>query len=64
MEVTDPNITQLDRMQLKSMVQLSLMGKTYSESESTITIGKNSIREFTYKNNKTKIQAKWLNTLL
>lgn len=63
-EVTDPNITQLDRMQLKSMVQLSLMGKTYSESESTITIGKNSIREFTYKNNKTKIQAKWLNTLL
>jgi len=47
---------------LKSQIEVSVLGKTVTESESTITLKENCIREFTYQTNKTKIQAKWANS--
>lgn len=47
---------------LKSQIEVSVFGKTGTESESTITLKENCIREFTYQTNKTKIQAKWANS--
>jgi len=47
---------------LKSQIEVSVFGKTITESESTITLKENCIMEFTYQTNKTKIQAKWANS--
>jgi urea transporter/murein DD-endopeptidase MepM/ murein hydrolase activator NlpD len=47
---------------LKSQIEVSVFGKTGTNSESTITLKENCINEFTYETNKTKIHAKWVNS--
>jgi urea transporter/murein DD-endopeptidase MepM/ murein hydrolase activator NlpD len=47
---------------LKSQIEVSVFGKTGTNSESTITLKENCIKEFTYETNKTKIHAKWVNS--
>jgi len=53
------NLFEVDLLTLKSKIQVSLFGKAETESESTITLKENCIREFTFETKKTKIQAKW-----
>jgi len=56
------NLSNAGLLILKSKIQISAFGKVSTESESKITINENIIKEFMYESNKTKIQAKWLNT--
>lgn len=46
---------------LKSTIQVSVFGKTRSESSSTITLHENCIEEFTYETPETKIKAVCIN---
>ncbi|MCX6239300.1 MAG: urea transporter [Bacteroidia bacterium] len=56
------NLLDVELLFLKSKIQVSVFGKTRTESNSTITLKENCIIEFTYETSKTKIQAKWLNS--
>jgi len=56
------NLFDTEMLILKSEIQVSVFGKVSTESNSTITLKENCIMEFTYETNKTKIQAKWLNS--
>lgn len=47
---------------LKSQIEVSVFGKTDKESQSTLTLKESCIKAFTYQTNKTKIQAKWVNS--
>lgn len=47
---------------LKSKIQISVFGKKYTDSDSTILFKENCIKEFTYESMKTKIQAKCINS--
>ena len=45
---------------LNSKIQVSVFGKTSTDSNSIIKLKNNCITEFTYETTKTKIEAKWL----
>jgi hypothetical protein len=56
------HLVDTDVLILRSKIQVSVFGKISSESSSRITLKENCIKEFTYETNKTKIEAKWLNS--
>lgn len=56
------NLLDVGLLILKSKIQVSVFGKTHTDSDSMITLKENCVKEFTYETNKTKIQAKWLNS--
>lgn len=56
------NLFDTEMLVLKSKIQVSVFGKTSTDSDSMITLKENCIKEFTYEKRKTKIQAKWLNS--
>ena len=47
---------------LKSKIQVSVFGSVTKESDSTIILSDNCIKEFMYESNKTKIRAKCINS--
>ena len=53
------NILDADLLTLISKIQVSVFGKTETQSESTIVLKDNCIREFTFESGKIKIKAKW-----
>ncbi|HEY3389650.1 MAG TPA: M23 family metallopeptidase, partial [Prolixibacteraceae bacterium] len=56
------NLLDAETLILKSKIQASVFGRIRNESNSKIILSENCIKEFTYKSNKIKIQAKCINS--